>query len=162
MAYNTNVYLVIFLPIVIVIYQLCPKRYRWITLLISSVTFFVLISKWLILWALLTVAITYASARIIEYIKNTTNKYSTCKCVMLLGICIDIAILLVLKYSNFTFDIIGKISGNGFDIISLAVPIGISFYTLQAVGYVLDVYWEKIPAEHNIMKLSLFFCSFQH
>ena len=160
MAYNTNVYLVIFLPIVIVIYQLCPKRYRWITLLISSVTFFVLISKWLILWTLITVAVTYTSARIIEYVRNTTNKYSICKCVMLLGIFIDVAILAVLKYSNFAFGIIGKISGNDFDIVSLAVPIGISFYTLQATGYVLDVYWEKIPAEHNIMKLSLFLLFF--
>ena len=160
LAYNTNVYFVIFLPIVIIIYQLCPKRYRWVTLLLSSVAFFVLISKWLILWAILTVAVTYTSARLIEYIRNTTNKYSTCKCIMLIGICIDVAILAVLKYSNFAFDIIGKLSGNEFDIVSIAAPIGISFYTLQAIGYVLDVYWEKITAEHNIMKLSLFLLFF--
>ena len=160
MAYNTNVYFIIFLPIVIILYSIVPKRYRYISLLVSSIVFFALISKWLILWAFLAIIIAYTAARLIEYKRETTSKYSTIKCIMLLGICAIIAILVGLKYTNFALEIIGSITNSEISFKSIAVPIGISFYTLQAVGYVLDVYWERIKAEHNILKLSLFILFF--
>lgn len=160
MAYNTNVYFVIFLPVVIILYSVTPKKYRYITLLLSSIVFFTLISKWLILWAFLAIAIAYSSARLIEFNIKTTNKYSNLKAIMLIGICLIIAILIVLKYTNFGLEIIGSIINKELRIDNIAIPIGISFYTLQAVGYVLDVYWERIEAEHNILKFSLFILFF--
>ena len=81
MAYNTNVYFIVFLPIVIILYQITPKKFRYITLLISSIVFFALISKWLIIWAILAIIIAYLSARFIEIKRQTTNKYSTLKCI---------------------------------------------------------------------------------
>ncbi|MCR4610935.1 MAG: MBOAT family protein [Lachnospiraceae bacterium] len=119
-----------------------------------------LISKWLIVWAFLAIIIAYTSARVIEYKRETTNKYKTLKCIMLVGICSLIAILAGLKYTNFAFELINSITDTGLSFESIAVPIGISFYTLQAVGYVLDVYWERIDAEHNILRLSLFILFF--
>lgn len=160
MAYNTNVYFIVFLPIVIIFYSVFPKKYRWITLLISSVVFFFIISKWLIFWAFLAIIISYFSARLIEYKREINSKYNNLKAIMLIGICLIIAILVLLKYTNFALEIISSITDKDFSIESVAVPIGISFYTLQAVGYVLDVYWERIEAERNIFKLSLFILFF--
>ena len=160
MAYNTNVYFIIFLPIAIILYQIIPKRFRWVTLLISSIVFFALISKWLILWAFLTIIIAYTAARLIEYKRETTSKYGLIKCVILIGICAMILILAVLKYTNFAVDIFNSIVDTKVTFETIAVPIGISFYTLEAAGYVLDVYWERIKAEKNIFKLSLFILFF--
>ena len=160
MAYNTNVYFIVFLPIVIILYQITPKKFRYITLLISSIVFFALISKWLIIWAILAIIIAYLSARFIEIKRQTTNKYSTLKCIMLLGICLIIAILVGLKYTGFFVELIGNIFNTDIALQNIAVPIGISFYTLQAVGYILDVYWERISVERNILKLSLFILFF--
>lgn len=160
MAYNTNVYFVIFLPIAIILYQIIPKKYRWVILLLSSIVFFAVISKWLILWAFLTIIIAYISARIIEYKRETKSKYGLVKCIMLIGICGMILILAGLKYTNFAVELIGKIVNTGVTFEAIAVPIGISFYTLEAVGYVLDVYWERIDAEKNILKLALFILFF--
>ncbi len=160
MAYNTNVYFVVFLPIVIILYQITTKKFRYITLLLSSIVFFALISKWLILWAFLSIIIAYFAARFIDTKRQTTNKYSTLKCIMILGICLIIAILVGLKYTGFFVELIGNIFNTDITLQNIAVPIGISFYTLQAVGYVLDVYWERINVERNILKLSLFILFF--
>ncbi len=160
MAYNTNVYFVIFLPIAIILYQIIPKKYRWVTLLISSIVFFTLISKWLILWAFLAIIIAYTSSRLIEIKREAKSKYGLVKCIMLIGIIAMILILASLKYTGFAIELINRIADTGVTLEAIAVPIGISFYTLEAVGYVLDVYWERIEAEKNIFKFALFILFF--
>lgn len=83
------------------------------------------------------------------------------KKVLIAGIVILLGILAYLKYCNFFIQNINRIfaaSGSGFHLNpqNLLIPIGISFYTLEAIGYMADVYWGRIKAEHNFGKVALF------
>ena len=158
MAYNTHAYFIYFLPLVMIAYQLIPKKYRWGVLLVASTVFFTLISKFLILWAVLATLITGCAGIRMETIlsrkaenkkEKNANKKKAAR-VLFFAIFAVAAILLVLKYSDFVVP-----SAPHF-----MVPIGISFYTLQAIGYLLDVYWKHIEAEKNPAKLMLFMIFF--
>lgn len=80
---------------------------------------------------------------------------------MLLGLLLALAILAVFKYADFAIDNINFViehtgSENTLDYLDLLLPMGISFYTFQSLGYLLDVYWEKVEAQRNLPKYMLF------
>lgn len=162
MAYNTNVYFIVFLPLAMLVYQLTPKKYRWISLLASSVVFFGLISKYLILWAILTTALTYAGGVLIG---RHGNEPQAGKRILWYSLVPVLGILVGLKYTNFTIEIINRVVASAgmtgtIPLLNILVPIGISFYTLQAIGYLLDVYWKRIAPEQNYFRLLLFLIYF--
>ena len=176
MAYNVNSYF-IFLPAVALLYQLVKKERRWWVLLGASVVFFWLISRQLILWAVVTAGITYSIAGWIDRTqvqikaidrsekerRNALNEKS--RKILQLGLLGTVGILVALKYTAFTVEttmqVVRYFGGNGnFSVGRILVPIGISFYTLQAVSYLLDVYWKREKAESNFFKLFLFLIFF--
>ncbi len=143
-AYNTNTYFIIFLPAVILLYQLFPKKYRYISLLAASAVFFTLISKTLILFALLAVVISFFGGLAIDRTDGPKKK-----AVMYGSLVTLVGMLIAFKYTGvFTKSV------------NIIAPIGISFYTLQAVGYILDIYWKRITHEKNILKYALFMLFF--
>ncbi|MBQ5430976.1 MAG: MBOAT family protein [Lachnospiraceae bacterium] len=175
MAYNTNTYFIFFLPIVFLAYQMTRQKYRWVVLLASSAVFFWLISKYLIGWAALTTVLTWGGGLLMEKLKKEgkgmkreEKKQQKLKMKRILTVFLVavVAILFVLKYTRFTVGIIGRVVGSLggdaelFSIGKILVPIGISFYTLQAVGYLLDVYWSRFEAERNVFRVGLFMIFF--
>lgn len=151
----------IFLAISIIIYYVFPKKHRWIVLLIASIIFFLIAgAAYLILYMLFGSIITYIGARLIdENLKKTKMKK------IVLGITLGSIIieLALLKYINFIPVTVNGIS-NLFNIkftmqsINLLAPLGISYYTLSLIGYMLDVYWTTSKAQKNIFKHILFTC----
>ncbi|MBE5870673.1 MAG: MBOAT family protein [Lachnospiraceae bacterium] len=85
--------------------------------------------------------------------------------VLTAGILALLSILLFMKYTDFFLENINVIlketgSGRQFALKNFLLPLGISFYTLQAIGYLADVYWKKVPAQHNPFRLLLFLLFF--
>ena len=172
----------LFVPILVVIYNLIPKKARPILLLISSLGFFFVISKILIIYLLLSIISIYLIAYILDKIdekrdslseevpkeekKSFKNKYKRYKkLILFLGIIINISFLFCFKYLNFfelnTKLLLGLFGLNyDFKIIKIIAPIGISFYTLQALSYIIDVYNNKIKADKNILRVALFLSFF--
>ncbi len=176
MAYNVNSYY-IFLPVVMLIYQLTPKRKRWYVLLAASLTFFWMISNQLIAWGLITAGITYGTAILIDHYQGAVKKIDRrdkeargavqkrSRRVLQIGIFGVVGILVGLKYSVFTLETVQQVThhlgGNtSFSLPKILVPVGISFYTLQAVSYLLDVYWKREKAEKNFLRVVLFLTFF--
>ncbi len=176
MAYNVNSYY-IFLPLVMLAYQLAPKCRRWYVLLASSLAFFWMISGRLILWGLITAGITYGTAILIDRYQGAVKRtdrhdkdvrgtlQKRMKRVLQAGLLGTVGILVVLKYSTFTLktaeQVIQHLGGNAsFSAPTILVPVGISFYTLQAVSYLLDVYWKREQAERNFFRVLLFLTFF--
>lgn len=177
MAYNTNLYLLIFLPLSVICYQITPKRHRYMALLGFSLVYFILISKILVLWALLTGFLTWGGGIWMqtlidrnaarpkgERMKRKAMKQATGRIVRP---CVAVIILILagLKYTNFTLQILAQATGNfgqggPYSPLHILVPIGISFYSLQAVSYLLDVHWKRIRAEQNPLKVLLFLTFF--
>lgn len=180
MAYHTARYFLIFLPLVVLLYQLAPKKVRPYILLAASYILFFSFSRWLVLILVATTLIVYGFGRILGSLKDkhaeliktipkeekkaTKAKYKKQeKKVLIIGIGILLFVLIILKYTDFILQNAGKLAhanwhAPGF--MKFLVPIGISFYTLEAIGYLADVYWGKVKAEKNFMKLSLFMSFF--
>ncbi len=153
----TSLGFLLFLPIVLLLYFICPKRIRYIWLLIASLYFYMYIDPIYIFLIIVPTIITYLGAIFIE---DNKEKISDNKTVIKLCVIVNLLILGVFKYSNFFIDTINYIleafKKSGISNVDIFLPIGISFYTFQTIGYIVDVYRGDVKAERNILKYSLF------
>ena len=155
MAYHTTLYLFLFLPSAIITYQLMPVKYRWYVLLLLSYYFYYCISGALIIYIMATTITTYLSGILIE-----KKKGFLIFCILLV-----LENLVYMKYYNFFATNGNRIfnflfSEQPFSLKSMIMPLGISFYTLSAIGYLIDIYYKKISTERHIGKLALFLSFF--
>lgn len=157
----TSIQFLTLFGISLLIYYIFPLKIRWFLLLVYTVVFFVLSSTpWTIIYIITNVIITYISTRLIIKFSEE-NRQKSSSIVMLLGIAGNVVMLAVLKYSNFGISIINDIFkilkiDNAVNTIDFISPIGISYYTLISVGYILDCYWKICVPEKNILKTALF------
>lgn len=182
MSYTKPVYLVIFLPIIILIYNIVPQKHRWKVLLLSSYVFFWSISGKLIIYLLVATGVTYLCGLWLKKKQDERNEkllnvdkekkkeikqlyVKKQRKIILLGALILIGLLVVLKYTKFFGTNINLLLNTlnipiQFRIPNFIMPIGISFYTLQAVSYIVDIYKEKFKADKNIGRIALFLSFF--
>ena len=153
MLFNSFEYL-IFLPIVVIFYNLFRGKFKNIFLLLASLTFY---SFWNVKYTflmVLSIVITYMTG---IYIENNRDSKAKMKLAVFLCFFINLGILFIFKYFNFFMDLAGKISGGNFNIaLDLLLPVGISFYTFQALGYTIDVYRKDLEAERSLVDYALF------
>lgn len=181
MSYFHPVFALVFLPILVLIYNLIPKKFRPLLLLIASFGFFFVVSKKLIVFLMLSILSIYFIALFLNKLDNKRDsllqdenidkksikaKYKKYKKVILfLGIIFNVSFLFIFKYLGFfsssanTLLNIFNINYQ-FKIMKFIAPIGISFYTLQALSYIIDVYNEKIEADKNFFRVALFLSFF--
>lgn len=156
MLFNSFDFL-IFFPIVTLIFFVVPKRLRTLWLLTASYYFYMSWNpKYAILIAFSTV-ITFASGLLMEKMKGKQKK----RLVVAASLISNLAILGIFKYANFILQTLSWMTshmglGTIDKRIDLLLPVGISFYTFQALSYTLDVYKGNIKAEKNILKYALF------
>ena len=181
MAFTSSIF-IIFLIITLLVYYLVPAKGQWIVLLAASYAFYLYASIPAVLFLLFSTAITFLTARKIQQIKNaqagnpsggapgqgengsaaedvkTTTAEAKAKSrpYMLLGLLGDLGVLAVLKYTNFILQNAGALFHADVPVLRLLLPLGISYYTFQTVGYLLDVYWGRTAAETNPAKYALF------
>ena len=194
MLYYYLFFSVVFIPLTIIFYQIIPKRFRWVMLLLASIGFYFTFSYYLFVFLIFSTAVTYCTGRILERVSN--NKKNALKflkenkelasdkeamkkskadvkakfqkksrLILTVGIILALSTLLYLKYYNFFAENINSWFGSKANpeilpIRTLALPLGISFYTMQAISYLVDVYWGKYEAQKNPFKLLLYLCFF--
>lgn len=181
MAYQSLVYGFVFLPLCLAAYQIAPQRWRKRVLLAFSYLFFWLLSRELIIYLLGTTVFVHCIGIWLEWlrseqkaelltadrsekkrIKSIYQKKS--RQVLAFGVLMLLGTLAYLKYYNFFASNVNGIFGGILPFTieqkNILMPVGISFYTLQAIGYMADVYWGKIRAEENMEKTALFLAFF--
>ena len=176
MGYTYLLYLLIFLPGTLLLYAVVPQRARGVVLLLASYVFFFQLSRKLILYLFLATLVTYgiglwlelcqrrSDARIqagadrkAERAANTRRR----RAVLWLGIALLGGTLLFLKFfESLCAHLNLWIPSASLPVIHLALPLGISFYTLEAIAYLVDVYYQKTEAEHNLGRIALFLSFF--
>jgi alginate O-acetyltransferase complex protein AlgI len=185
MTFN-SLHFFIFFPIVAILYYVIPKKYQWIWLLIASYTFYLMANFKFGFFLMSTTVTTYYAAIgigkmnehqksvLLEnkgiYAKEQVKELKAAvkkrkKQVMAAVLLLNFGILAFLKYSNFfikSFDsFLNSIhSPVSAPLLKLILPLGISFYTFQAMGYMIDVYRGKYQPEKNLGKLALFLSFF--
>ena len=156
MVYNSLQFIFVY-PFLFLLYHLIPGRYgkaRNIYLLLVSYALYVSWKPSGALVLLFVTAMTYGVARIIGHVRHPKRFFT-------FGIVMAILPLLVFKYLNFINETIQHcLSVAGWDIrlpgLNWAVPVGISFFTFQSIGYCFDVYKKRIPPEKDFLIYALF------
>jgi len=177
----TSLSFFIFLAVVLLLYYVLPKKCQWVVLLVASFAFYISFSWKFLFFIISTILTIYGATYGIDKVNKYQNEYleqnpeissedkkafkaknkKKKKLYLVLCILFNIGILFVLKYANFfVSNFIGLISLFGAEVspvvLKLILPLGISFYSFQAVGYLVDVYWGKVQPEKNIFRLALF------
>lgn len=158
MSFNSIEFL-IFLPIVIVLYWLVPKKVRWVLLLLASYFFYMYWNPMLIVLILFTTLVSYSSGILMDKYKDNKKLKLT---LMITTLVVCLGTLFFFKYFNFVaesvtnlINVFSKGDAKGVTL-SLILPVGISFYTFQTLSYVIDVYKGKISSEKHLGYYALF------
>lgn len=171
-----------FILVLFILYYIVPKKLQWPLLLGFSCAFYFMADPSYLIYILVTTVTVYMLGCRIEHLREEQSTYlkvnkeilskdekkiykSKVKGrqwrLLLVALLINLGILAVLKYTNFAISNVNAISGwlgseKQFDYWNIALPMGISFYTFQAVGYIIDVYRGTCKAEKNPFKFALF------
>lgn len=178
MIYKQFLFLLVFATVVYGLYFAFPAKYRYIVLLSASVIFSFILSGAVAAFTLLAALFIYVFARAMTKNENAVRaeKSSLSKdefkalkkkvkkknsIIAAVAVTCVLAVLLVLKYISFFEEIISGAAGIfgaelNLPVLKFALPLGISYYTLSAVGYLIDVKRGKYAAEENFFKLALF------
>jgi alginate O-acetyltransferase complex protein AlgI len=181
----TSYRFILFILILFIVYYIIPKRMQWRLLLAASYIFYSIAGVQYLIYIAATTLSTYLISCRLNRLQSEQSTYlkekkeeldreakKTYKALMkrrqrkwlVLCLVINFGILAVLKYSDFTItNINGVLSLFGtkpLPLIGFVLPLGISFYTFQTMGYLIDVYREKYPYEPNLFKLALFISFF--
>ena len=151
MALNSMGFL-LFTALAVTGYYLIPGRFQWIWLLAFSYLYYGSHGAGLLGYLLFTTVTTYVAGRCIDRIEEKKTQ----KAIVVITLMLNFGMLGVLKYLNFIILNVNRIFQGHLSFLELALPIGISFYTFQSMGYLLDVYWKKTKAEKNLLRLALF------
>lgn len=178
----TSYEFLLFIGIVFVVYYVIPKKWQWGFLLLASYVFYFMAGPSYLLYILATTITTYLATMVIQRKRDGFKEYfdgikkqldkeqkkdlkerQKNKELRLMVLCLlfNLGILAVVKYTNFTIANINSMlhtfgSTTELSFVNLILPMGISFYTFQSMGYLIDVYRDKYRAEENFFKLALF------
>lgn len=150
MQFNSIPFIIIF-PVALILYYLIPKRFRYIWLLVCSYSFYWLSSGSFALLLAATTLVTYVTGLALDSFDDPKVR----RTITAVSVVLHFLPLFIFKYLDFTLDLCG--SGLRFN---LMIPLGISFYTFQAVSYITDVYRHDTECEKNVLKLALYLSFF--
>ena len=156
MVFSSNVFLFIFLPIVLIIYYVLGHKAKNYWLLLASLFFYAWNQPqflWIILYCIVT---NYFGGLIIDKIEQKQRKTIWTSII----VCLNLGCLFYFKYFNMTAELLEHIFRREFSFTEVILPIGISFFTFQSMSYIFDVYRKKVPVQKNIFKLALYIVLF--
>lgn len=154
MVFSSLTFLYLFLPLAVLPYFLVKNRtWRNGLLLVLSLFFYAWGEPKYVVMMLAATVVAYAGGLAIETLRGRPK---ACKVAFVLTVCLVTANLLVFKYANFLWDTLNSIVSTGVTLPTIALPIGISFYTFQILSYVIDLYWGKVHVQRNFFYLLLY------
>ena len=157
MLFSSIPFLYYFLPIVLGIYFLVPKKTKNSVLLVSSLFFYGYGEPKYIFVMLINIMVNYLLTLLID---KTKEKPKLSKTIFVLDLSFNIGMIGYFKYANFFIENFVKITGFSVQFLNIALPIGISFYTFQILSYVIDVYLGKVKVQKNPFTLGTYIVLF--
>lgn len=151
MLFSSLTFLFAFLPIVLLGYYLMPAKAKNIWLLISSLFFYFYGEPKYLILMLAVISISYIFGLITEKLTSKSRKAA-----LIASVLINLSALIFFKYTDFFIRTVNSVFGSDIGLLSLALPIGISFFTFQAISYNIDVYRGDVAAQKNPLNLALY------
>ncbi len=153
MVFSSILFLFRFMPIAFLLYYLVPKKLKNLTLLILSLVFYC--------WGEIRYFPIMVASIVVDYVasggieRNRGNK-RVCRRYLALSVVFNLGSLAFFKYTNFFIENINALFGTSIGLLSITLPLGISFYTFQTMSYTIDVYRGNVKAERNIIDFGAF------
>ncbi len=157
MVFSSTIFLCVYLPLVLLGYYICPKKGRNLFLLIASLVFYAWGEPKYVFLMIFSILVNYIFGRLMD--KNR-GRQKRMKLLLVLSVVIDLGLLSVFKYTDFIITNVNAIFGANFDLLNIALPIGISFYTFQAMSYTIDVYRDDVRVQKNLIDFGMYITMF--
>ena len=146
MVFSSVPFLLYFLPFLIIIYYLAPKKYKNLVMLLASMIFFAWGEiRYLVVMMFLT-AVDYICGKNID--KNLGNKKKM-RMFMLIDVGLNLSSLIFFKYTDFIIGNLNAITGLDIPLTGIPLPLGVSFNTFQSISYIIDVYKRRTTSEKS-------------
>lgn len=156
MVFSSLYFLYIFFPITFFLHLIAPENTKNLILLFSSIYFYAWGEPVYVGLMLFSAVFNYVIGLDIEHRKNAAQRKHS----MLFGVLVNLLLLGFFKYYGFCVDTINALTPFHFTARALELPIGISFYTFQALSYLIDVYRETVPAQRNLLQFAVYLTMF--
>ena len=152
MVFSSIEFLYAFLPVTLLCYLIAPKKAKNPVLFFFSLLFYWWGEPKYAILMLFTITFCYAAGRLVEN-KNGTR---VGKAILSVSVAVPLGLLALFKYADFFLGSFNSLTGADIPLLKLALPIGISFYTFQALSYVVDVYRGDTPAQKSWINLATY------
>lgn len=160
MDFSSPIFLFLFLPVVLAVYWVIGPRVRNLFLLFASLFFYAWVEGWFVLVLLVALTANYLFSILIDHCQQATTRLIS----LAATITANLAILCAFKYLNFFTEYLNPVLqhlGLGtMTVEHLHFPLGISFFTFQAIAYAIDIYRQEYEPQRNLIKFSLFMALF--
>lgn len=159
MLFSSITFLFAFLPVVLLVYYVLPKKLKNAVLLVFSLVFYAWGEPKYVLVMIASVLVGYGLGLLTAGFKSK-GKMRSAKLMVILAVGINLGILLFFKYSGFFAENLNRIPGISIPVLALALPLGISFYTFQILSYSVDVYRGTVEVQKSIVNLAAYITLF--
>ena len=156
MLFSSIPFLYYFLPSVLILYFIVPKKLKNMVLMLSSLVFYGWGEPKYVVLMIASIVIGYFSGILIEAFSQ--KKLS--KVFLGISVAVNLGFLAYFKYADFFIENFNAVTGLSIPLLRIALPIGISFYTFQILSYTIDVYRKDVPAQKNIINLAAYITMF--
>ncbi len=160
MLFASTVFIFAFLPVVLLLYYVPLKPFRTgqnVLLLLASLVFYAWGEPKYVLIMIGSILVNYVLGLLIDKFRKSKPMSALLLTITAVA---NLSVLFVFKYLSFTVKNINELFGTWIDVPDIALPIGISFFTFQAMSYVIDVYRQKGEAQKNPMNVGLYISFF--
>lgn len=152
MVFSSIPFLYLFLPLVLLSYFAVPKKFKNVLLLIFSLLFYWWGEPKYTVLMLFTITFCFGAGLLIE--SRQSARWS--KLLLFFSVAVPIGLLSLFKYADFVLGTVGFLVGADIPLLRITLPVGISFYTFQALSYVVDVYRGQVKAQKSWVDLACY------
>lgn len=156
MVFSSIIFIFYFIPCFFLIYYITPQKYKNFVCLLGSLFFYAWGEPYYVLLMLASIALNYCFGRGLRFDRSDAAR----KRIMILACVFNIAMLVVFKYLTFFLQTAYDLIGIEKEAVVISLPLGISFYTFQALSYILDVYRKQVPVQTRFLNLALYISMF--
>ena len=149
MVFSSLLFLFLYLPIVLILYYICPRKWRNLLLFVVNLVFYGWGEPVYVTLMIFSTIVDYTCGYFINKYRETNKKKA--KIFLVLSVCVNLSLLGFFKYAGFLADTLSYLPFLNIPSLKIPLPIGISFYTFQTMSYSIDVYRGDAPVQKNII-----------
>ena len=159
MIFSSLLFLFRFLPAVLIVYYIVPPALRNLVLLLFSLLFYACGEPVYIILMIVSILVSYTGGIIVDSQKKRGNQ-AAAKIALIISSVISLSLLGFFKYADFAIGTVNSLTGMDFELLHLALPIGIYFYTFQTMSYTIDVYRGEAQVQKNLISFGAYVTMF--